>query len=497
MPRFDVILDNRFAVLPDWWLKDPHFNTDKSLDAYFSYQPKGWEHTIQAANGWDGFVSLLKGERVGAGLFLHRVKALAQQGIHFDIIDNRQWVRFYDASECRLIGRTPYDWHYRAVEFMRENANNGGLVIAPTATGKTSMAGWAFARVAGTGLFIVNDVALGMQTKNELEEILGEPVGFVGDGKFSQQRVTVALVQTLARDNRKADFKRLRNCDLMLIDEVHVMLNNQMWEAVLKYTPRACFGLTATLDLNKSAVALPAYALCGSAVFRYTADDARANGEISEGWGYAFDVATLVDGSGLSYAQLYDQYVVRFDWLNQFVVSLAVQAAQIGYTVLILVKQHSHREALEALLSRAGVAYVTYSGQQSGKVRMVTRAALNSGDAAIGVGTTGTITKGISIPRLNFIIDGSQTKAWENSVQRAGRGGRKNTGKDHFVYVDIGQSAARVRGVKKRNLFALHAAERRKGLQAEGYRMRSRALASTNEATSEAALALDFILQQE
>lgn len=497
MPHLRAIVSNRFTTFPDWWLADSQANTDSGLDAMFCYRMKGWEHTAQAANGWDGYITLLNGEKVGTGLFLHKRAALEESGYTFEIIENRKYVRFYEEADCALVGREPYPWHRKAVEFIREHANTGGLIIAPTSTGKTSLAGWAFARLQGTGLFVVNDTALGMQTKAELEKILGEPVGFVGAGKFSIERVTVALVQTLAARSKDPRFDRLMNVSLMLIDEVHVMLHKQMWKSILAYVPRVCFGLTATLNLDNAAVALPAYALCGSAVFEYHADEARANKEITEGWAYTFDVPTIVDGTDMNYGQLYNTYVVGFTWLNEFMVHLALAAVAKGYTVLILVKQHDHLDAITAHLERMGAEYLTYSGKQTGGSRIVIRNAIDAGVCPLAVGTTGAITKGISIPRLNFIIDGSQMKAWENTVQRAGRGARLDTGKDHFVYVDLGQSAQKVRGVRKRNLFALHATERRKGLMRTGYKMRHRAIASTHEAETEAASALNFILQLE
>lgn len=497
VPHLHATITNRLTHFPNWWLAEGQANSVSGLDSFFSYRVPNWEHTIRAQNGWDGFQTLLEGEVVGTGLFLAKLEGLRQAGYTFTLDDRRKWVEFYRAEDCQLIGREPYQWHREAVEFMRENANCGGIIIGPTATGKTSLAGWAFARLTGMGVFVVNDAALGLQTRAELEAILGEPVGFVGSGKFSVERITVALVQTLDRHHADPRFAVLHGADLMLIDELHVMLHGQMWHTVQRYLPAACFGLTATLDLSVPAVALCAYAMCGPGVYRHTAETARARNEITQGWCYMLDVPTLVDASELHISQVYREHVVENDWLNRFAGELAVAAIKAGYTVVVLVQTHEHVDRMAEVLTNLGVEFLIYSGKQVGKARIAVRNALNQGAANLGLATTGTMTKGISIPRLNFLIDLSQSRKWENSVQRAGRGARNDTGKDHFVYVDIGQKAKVVRGMRKRNLFEVRAKDRRRGLRDVGYVMRSRALDSTNEAGHEAVAVLNHILQTE
>lgn len=497
MPHLHATVTNRLTRFPNWWLAEGQANSVSGLDSYFAYRVPGWEHTIRAQNGWDGYETLMDGEFVGTGLFMAKLAGLEQAGYTFTLDDRRQWVEFYRAEDCKLVGREPYPWHLEAVEFMRQHSNCGGVIIAPTATGKTSLAGWAFARLKGSGLFVVNDGALGLQTRAELEQILGEPVGFVGGGKFSVERVTVALVQTLAKHIEDPRFIRLGRRSLMLIDEIHVMLHKQMWDTVQGYLPRACFGLTATLDLNSSAVSQCVYAMCGPGVYQHTAEAARARNEITQGWCYTLDIATLVDASEDHISQVYRQHVVEHDWLNRFAGELAVAAIKAGYTVVILVQVHDHLDRMAEVLDNLGVEFLVYSGKQLGKARIQVRNALNQGAANLGLATTGTMTKGISIARLNFLIDLSQSRKWENSVQRAGRGTRNDSGKDHFVYVDIGQKAKTVRGMRKRNIFEVRAKDRRRGLREVGYVMRSRVLDSTNEAGNEAVTVLNHILQTE
>jgi superfamily II DNA or RNA helicase len=431
---------------------------------------------------------------VGTGLFLHQCPALADAGYTFEWVDRRRFAHFYAAEDCQLKGGvTPYQWQLDAAEFVRENANTGGVIIAPTATGKTLLAALIFGRLAGRGLFLVDDRALGMQAKDELERYLGEGVGFVGDGKFSVGRITVALVQSMALNRNKEEYRRLGECDVMLIDELHVMINNRTWETLLAYQPLAVFGQTATLDLKNTAVAFPAMALCGSAVFEYTAKEARENAQLTQGWAYLIDVPHLMNGTAANYQELYYENVVRFDWLNKFVAALGHHATGLGYTVLILVRQLSHLYLIADELDALGASYVLYSGQQASKERVATRGAMSGGAVKLCVGTTGTITKGISIPALDFIIDAAQSKAWEHTVQRAGRGARNKEGKNHFVYVDIGQVGTKVRGVTTRNLFAKHATDRRKGLKQVGYHLSRFTVDSTNEPQATAVHTLNQI----
>lgn len=483
-----AIVNNRMTYFPNWPESAPR------LDAYFAYRQPNWQHTQAAADGWDGYVSLLQRERVGTGLFEHVRPALETEGYVFDVTDRRRWIRMWDAGECQLNNREPYEWQKRAVEFIRENGNVGCIVVAPTGTGKTTMVAWAFARLVGRGIFVVDERALGQQTQSALSALLNEPVGFVGDGQFTLARITVATVQTLADHIGDPRFEPLYGASLMVVDEMHVMLNKRMKEVGWSYGALAVVGLTATLDLTTTSTAFPAFALTGSQVFTYLAQEAREAGQLAQGWAYLLDLPALVDGSE-HISRVYKEYVVSHGWLNQFMASLAMQAVQAGYTVVVLVQEHDHIAYIAQELDALGASYLVYSGKQSGKRRIQMRNMLNSGTARIAIATTGTMTKGIDIPNLNFLMDGSQSAKWENSVQRAGRGSRVAGGKDHFVYVDIGQTGVKVRGVTKRNLFALRAKKRREGLKAVGYEMRRRILANTNDPVTEAASVLNYILE--
>jgi len=495
--HYQAILTNRYARFPNWWEDGGADDPEAGLDSYFCFQPMGWQHMPAARAGhWDGFISLMDGDIVGTGLFLHQWDKLAEAGFTFDVEDRRVWSSWWDEDGCSLVGKTPHQWQRDAAEFMRLHSNGGGLIVAPTGTGKTLLAAWAFHRLRGRGIFVVDDTALGMQTQIELEELLGETVGFVGDGKFSIGRVTVCLVQSLHRNRNEERYRQLARVSLMLIDEVHVALNNRMDDTLAGYLPQACFGLTATLNLENPAVAFPAYALCGKDVFTYTSQQARDEGHITQCYAYLLSAPRLAEAlHEESYGSLYKRSVVQDEWINTFGASLAVQATAHGYTVVVLVRELEHLDAVATIWEQMGVDFLEYSGRERGKVRTYMRHRLTKGTSNLAVATTGTMTKGTNIPRLSFIIDLAQSKKWENTVQRAGRGSRIVTGKDHFVYVDISQASVKVRGIRKRNIFAGHASQRRAGLRAQGYKIHTRALESTIEPQTEAAHVLNFILE--
>lgn len=111
-------------------------------------------------------------------------------------------------------------WYQReAVQAIVEQGR--GIVWCPTGSGKTVIAGGAIKLLPIRWLFVVNDAGLLHQTADSFEKGrpakgedpgwpgIGEPVGRIGDGVWSVERVTVATFQTLYARRKKPEVAAL------------------------------------------------------------------------------------------------------------------------------------------------------------------------------------------------------------------------------------------------------------------------------------------------
>jgi superfamily II DNA or RNA helicase len=76
-------------------------------------------------------------------------------------------------------------------------AHNGGLVSAPTGSGKTAIMLETIRRLNQRTIIIVEKASLGAQWISQIREKLGYEPGYLGEGQWVERDITVALRQTL------------------------------------------------------------------------------------------------------------------------------------------------------------------------------------------------------------------------------------------------------------------------------------------------------------
>lgn len=123
----------------------------------------------------------------------------------------------------------------RAVDAVRESWADSPLLVMPTGSGKTQVAAEILRETTGRSLIVAHTRAIVLQTAARFREC-GLPVGVVmAEHRQSDQPITVASVQTLAR-------RRFDPFDVVIIDEAH-HATSPSYRRVLH---GAFLGLTAT-----------------------------------------------------------------------------------------------------------------------------------------------------------------------------------------------------------------------------------------------------------
>lgn len=126
---------------------------------------------------------------------------------------------------------------------------HGGMLEAPTRSGKTLCAIEVACRLGGSTLILGDNVELLGQWRDEIQEHVGLPCGIIREDRFDygpEWPFVVATVQTLARRSLPYDVRR--SWRTVIVDEANSVPCSTVWGAVRRIYSRYVLGLTATPD---------------------------------------------------------------------------------------------------------------------------------------------------------------------------------------------------------------------------------------------------------
>jgi superfamily II DNA or RNA helicase len=430
------------------------------IKEFFQFKPKGYHFSPKYKLGvWDGTINMMKGSRVGTGLFLaFRKEIEADLNIKFQIIDKRVRPKFLRLESISL--PPDFEWmehQHECIRRMMKFSGHGGIILNATGTGKTVTAGGYFKCLRGGGVFFVDELTLLQQAHDELELLLEEDVGIVGGGVFNPQRITVATLQTAHLHRLKKDFLGwFRTINVALFDELHLCINNRTKDLIQAIKPEACFGLTATLRLSDDQVRMNAYNLCGKEVYQYPYREAVDDDNLCPGVVVGLDILRTFKAE--DYADSYDTRIVRSKTRNQLLEDVVREGIKRGKKILLLVDRPWHVELLSKRF--ADIDHEKAHGKIAKKRRLAAKERMEHGDLQLIIANT-VFKKGINIKACDVVIDGASMLSGEDSVQKLGRAARKNPGKLGFIYFDVGDKR---KGSIGGNVFRKSTLSRRRAL---------------------------------
>jgi superfamily II DNA or RNA helicase len=410
-----------------------------------SFRPKGyfWSPKYRMRI-WDGWVSVLKRDTCPTGCFLEMAPEFKKNKIRFEVEDNRVYPKFRDEFDPRYqdvlrrlenIGKDIRNYQDKCVAKMVEASNCGGIILAATGTGKTQTVGIYFARLEGSAVFVVDELALLDQSRAALEAILGEKVGIVGASQFAPERITVATAQTLGRHSDDHVFRKwMRSVDVFVIDELHVQLAKRNFDSVAAAQPKAVFGVTGTLQVGTPEVRLKASALCGPVIFTYSLDQGTKEGHLTPG----IVCSVVFENEGyprnVDPKREYLDRVVKNRPRNNIVEGLAREALKAGLPTVILVERIPH---LKVFCKRfEDVQHEAIWGERSREDRKRAKADFDAGKYSLMIASR-VFAKGVDIAKIAVIIDATAMRSANSAGQRFGRGTRLSEDKKGLIYFDV------------------------------------------------------------
>lgn len=321
----------------------------------------------------------------------------------------------------------------------------GGLIVAPTGSGKTIMGIEMAARLGERCLILVKSLDLAKQWQDAVKRFTSLNCGLIGNGKWIESaEFTVGLTQTLVKHNISLDY------GLVIADECHNIPAVQAYEVVNRQEATYRYGLSATPQ-RRDNLEFMIHAALGEVVAEVEAH------EIGDSV-LPVTVSTLrynFQGNPDSWTDFIKQ-LADDDERNRVIVASAIKSSRkIGTAVLT--GTIAHANALQSLVKLHGVDVLLLHGQLSKTER--DKGMKDAPNSPLIIGTLSLLSEGIDWPHVGNIIFASPVSASVDRVnpsatrliQSIGRGRRPYPGKLKTFVLDIidnhpfGKSAYRKR----------------------------------------------------
>lgn len=323
--------------------------------------------------------------------------------------------------------------------------NGGGVLVAPTGSGKTTMAIELAARLGERCLIMVKSLDLAKQWQAAIKQFTGLDCGLIGGGKHKEgAEFTVAMVQSLVKNDNPLDY------GLVIVDECHNIPAVQAYTVINRQAARYRYGLSATPQ-RRDNLEFMLHAALGEIVATVEAHEVI-------GAVLPVTVSTLTYnfmGNPESWTDFINQLADDEERNRMLTASAIKSSRKIG--TAILTGTVAHAEKLHDLAILHGVDALLLHGQLPKKIR--DERMKQAPNNALIIGTLALLSEGIDWPHVGAIIFAApvsaeinrETPAATRLLQSIGRGRRPFPGKLKTVVLDIidnhpfGKSAYRKR----------------------------------------------------
>lgn len=390
-------------------------------------RPTGFQYMPRYRSGvWDGYISLMRGMyEFPTGLLSYVCEVLDEHGILYDVVNNRCKLLWKPVYDDMLKGITLREYQCSALCKLVEAGH--GVASMATNSGKTAiMAGLSKMLLDGAGsLTVVHRKELLYQTANRFCDMLNCVVGVVGDGRWSPQLHTIAMVQTLYSRRHDTE-KEFSNNVLLMVDECHHVSSDQVLEVLYNIPGMARFGFSGTPLKYDVLSDMRLIGATGPVVINIS------NRALIDGGWSARPLVVLhtVESDEYwddDYHTAYSACIVNNLERNAVICDIVVDF--VDSVVLILVSRIDHGERLCAMLDGA----VFVHGGMDMEYRQFVLDAMRSGKAGVYIASP-IFDEGIDVPGVDVVILAGGGKSYIKLLQRVGRGMRKKDG-DNVVTI--------------------------------------------------------------
>ncbi len=365
----------------------------------------------------------------------------------YNLIDSRKKFKYIHIDSSAIKFR-PYQYS-PVIDLITKS--DEGMLVAPAGSGKTVI-GLSVIAIAGQPtLWLTHTKRLLKQAVQRAEKFLPsiekDDYGIIGKGKWNVGNIlTVALVQTLARNEREEQLKELKDrFGLIILDEAHHCPASTFFKVISQLNPYYLYGLTAT-PYRRDGLEIIMFQTLGEATAVIKTKEVEKHG------GIVIPTVRLRSvhrptNSGMvmesNVPSIMNKYIIDNDSRNHMIVGDVVREASMGNFCIVISGRKVHCETLHELISagwpKTGIATGDYSEKyQDEQVKR-----FYDGDITVLVTTFELLGEGFDIDFLNRAFVATSFRAEGRVEQLIGRIQRSAEGKsDAIVYdyvdVDIG-----------------------------------------------------------
>jgi len=458
-----------------WMQVDADAGLARELSDHLTFEVPGAKFSPKfKARVWDGKIRLLNSRN------MQTYVGLAQEIIRFaeerdyTIECNFNITEEYSLAEAKEFARSlnlPFEAHAHQIRaFALAIRNNRGVLVSPTASGKSLIIYLISQYYAGSILILVPTISLVHQLRSDFSDYGFDVdnnvhVIFGGESKQTDKPIVISTWQSVY-DLPKSYFDSF---DVIVGDEAHLFKSQSLVKIMTNLVnTKYRFGLTGTLD-GSLVNELVLTGLFGPSHKIIDTKDLIDSGKLAA---IKVKVLTLThpleECKKLTGGTYQDeiQHIISFPPRNKFIRNLALSLK--GNTLILYAYVEKHGEILYNLINDKadGRKVFFVHGGVDGEEREAIRAIVEKETDAIIVASYGTFSTGINIKNLHNIIFASPTKSRVRTMQSIGRGLRISDTKDSMTLFDIADNLS---NKNKKNYTLNHLIERVKMYSSEGF----------------------------
>jgi superfamily II DNA or RNA helicase len=373
------------------------------------------------------------------GLLGRVVIILEQYGYQITV---NNLIPMVDAYDCAYPSNTR-EYQIEAIEVILNHRR--GVVCLPTGTGKTFLAAALISRFPHCKILFVtsSNKALMYQNAEEIEQILGQKVGLLGDGKKQWDRVTVGTINSVESE-AKNNPDKFKDIEIVIFDECHTSAGSLRSETVSSVLINTDYriGLTAT-DWRESGDQLRLEGVIGPTIHSMSYTDAsEGNKFIIKPELYVIRVPEpkiIYPGAkrtkeGLVYQThnrkptedvVYLHGLVNNDERNKLIKQCALYflESEFNFPGALIIKDiiNGHGAGLQKAINDEGYDIPFIHGKTSLDERLKVFSNLSNGLLKLMVCSVGIISVGINIKPLSVYINAGGGASQLNVIQTTGR----------------------------------------------------------------------------
>lgn len=406
----------------------------EEVDRRTSFQVPGYYFSKLYKSGrWDGRKHLFWkiSQLCPTGLAGYVCDALQYQKYPYQVEDGRKKPK-YIPQPLELRGIKLRDYQIEAIN-VGIRAGRGILDLAGGG-GKTETIAGIIQVLGLPSLVITHRTELLYQTGTRIQNQTGIIVGYIGDGNWRPEKVTVAMIETLAMCERQELKKFLSRFDVLLIDETHLLAAKVFYNIIQSCPSYFRFGFSATPLMRDDNRNLMVIGATGPIIFKVGAAQLIEEKVLAEPKVEFLRVDSGLPITGESYQEIYDQGITDNKFRNSLILKKVKEHKR--DQVLVLVRIIKHGRNLQTLFTKEGVKSEFIWGDDEGDHRRNSLDDFKRRKLKVLVSSI-ILKEGVDIPAIDVLIVASGAKSKITTLQSLGRALRRTKRKTKALIVDF------------------------------------------------------------